>query len=230
MSASTSGSAPGDCGSPSPCCGYSASTSPRGTVSRRSSRSRRPPLHLVSRRIAGRDRPEQVDVHPPWASVSVFAMIGFGLLRGVGGLSVALAYSFLQTLPGSAFFARICSEWRTYRVVGCHEVRVFGTSALGRRGPRDLRCCSAQSGQRVWPGMAVFRQSLQRPDFFILRRYSAARARARSCRSSTERRVRFGFLDAFSFAGLAAAGFEALVARVDFAFGFAGFLVSGSAS
>ena len=40
--------------------------------------------------------------------------------------------------------------------------------------------------------MAAFRQSLQRPDFFILLRCSAARARLRSCRSSGVRRTRFG--------------------------------------
>ena len=38
------------------------------------------------------------------------------------------------------------------------------------------------------------------------------------------RRARFGFLGAFGFVGLAAAGFEVLAARVDFAFGFAGVL------
>ena len=72
--------------------------------------------------------------------------------------------------------------------------------------------------------MAVFRQSLQRPDFFILLRCSAARARARSCLSSGVRRARFGFLGAGGFASLAAAGFEVLVARVDFAFGLVGVL------
>ena len=42
--------------------------------------------------------------------------------------------------------------------------------------------------------MAVFRQSLQRPDFFILLRVSTARALARSCRSSGVRRTRFGVM------------------------------------
>ena len=82
--------------------------------------------------------------------------------------------------------------------------------------------------------MAVFRQSLQKPDFFILLRCSAARARARSSLSSAVRRARFGFLGAAGFASLVAAGFEALVVRADFAFGYAGVLglrlVSGLSS
>ena len=68
-------------------------------------------------------------------------------------------------------------------------------------------------------------QSLQRPATFISRRFLAACARARSFRSSAVRRTRSGFLDAFGFAGLAAGAFEVLGARVDFVFGFAGFLV-----
>ena len=87
---------------------------------------------------------------------------------------------------------------------------------------RTCRCLSAQDEQRVCPCMAGCRQSLQRPDFFILRRCSAESARARSCRSSGVRRTRFCFWDAFSFA-VAAAGFEVLRAGVRAASGLAGF-------
>ena len=78
--------------------------------------------------------------------------------------------------------------------------------------------------------MAGCRQSLQRSASFSLVRFSPARARSRSRFSSTVRRTRFGFLGAFVFASLAGAGFEELGARVDFGFGFAGFLVLGLVS
>ena len=61
--------------------------------------------------------------------------------------------------------------------------------------------------------MAGCRQSLHRPESFSLRRFSAARARPRSCRFSGVSRTRFGFLDVFGFA-VVVAGFEALRAGV----------------
>ena len=72
--------------------------------------------------------------------------------------------------------------------------------------------------------MTGCRQSLQRPCSLSLLRFSAARARVRSCRSSGVRRTRFGFSDAFGFAAFTVAGFEALRARAGAAFGFADFL------
>ena len=90
---------------------------------------------------------------------------------------------------------------------------------------RACRCFSAQSGQRVWSGMAGRQQSLQRPCSLSSLRFSAARARARSCRSSGVRSTRFGFSDAFGFAAFTVAGFEALRGRAGAAFGLAGFLV-----
>ena len=106
-----------------------------------------------------------------------------------------------------------------------HDVKFSQWLPVDWRGRRGWRCFSTQDGQRVCPGTAGCRQSLQRPDFFILRRCSAARARRRSCRSSGVRRTRFGFSEAFGFAVRAVSGFEALRARVCAAFGLAGFLV-----
>jgi hypothetical protein len=91
---------------------------------------------------------------------------------------------------------------------------------------RACRCLLAQDEQRVCTRMAGCCQSLQRPDFFILRRCSAESARARSCRSSGVRRTRFGFWDAFGFE-VVAAGFDSLRAGVRVAFGLAAFLVLG---
>ena len=56
-----------------------------------------------------------------------------------------------------------------------------------------MRCFSAHVGHLVCPGMAGCWPSLQGPCSLSLLRFSVARARARSCRSSGVRRTRFGF-------------------------------------
>ena len=75
------------------------------------------------------------------------------------------------------------------------------------------------------PGRAGFRQSLQMLNSLSLRRFSTARARARSRCSSGARRTLFGFSDAFGFAVWTVAGFGVLRAREDTAFGLADVLV-----
>ena len=119
-----------------------------------------------------------------------------------------------EAIPGP----RTCVRWSTASCTCCASAYPAEASYF-RWVCRRL---SAQDEQRVCPRMAACRQSLQRPDFFILRRCSAARARPRSCRSSGVRRTGFGFWDAFGFEA-AAAGFEVLRAGVRAASGLAGF-------
>ena len=72
---------------------------------------------------------------------------------------------------------------------------------------RSLRCFSAQSGQRVWPSMALLGQDLQMPRSLRLRRRCAVRFRRRSLRSDGVSGTRFGCLSLGSLPNSLLSGF-----------------------
>ena len=155
-----------------------------------------------------------------------FRLNGFGLSgRFCGPLCRSDVRVFSRNGSKLAPFGGICGQCYLDSMVTRYDVRLSWSLPLDWRGRRDWRCLLAQDWQRVCPGMAGCWQSSQRPDSFSLRRFSAARDRARSCRSSGVRRTRFALSDAFGFTGWTVAGFEVLRALSAAGFGLAGFLV-----
>ena len=97
-------------------------------------------------------------------------------------------------MSGTAVLGGIYGEWPLRSTEADYAVESSRSLLFDWRGRRAWRWLSAQSGQRVCPGMAGCRQSLQSPESFSLLRASTARALARSCRSSGVRRTRFGVM------------------------------------
>ena len=143
-------------------------------------------------------------------------------MRYCGPSRASDAKAFLRNGSELACWGEICGECYFDSIVAGYDVSLSRAFPLDERGPRDLRCFSAQSTQRVCSGMAGCWQSLHRPCSLSLLRFSTARALPRSCRSSGVRRTRFGFSDAFGFAEVVA-GFETFRAGVRAASGLAGF-------